>query len=98
MLISRLMIIRYIFRCNGRFGSVLASFGGHIVELFPHCEKASGKLFPIGSVISNQKSLVTLSNNESSDFHDPTTSRSVLFLLMINIVNIKCGLEYDEVG
>lgn len=40
-----------------------------MVKLLPYNKQASSKLFPVGCIITDEKSLLTLSDNELSDVH-----------------------------
>ena len=63
------MILCYVFSCDGRFCCVLFAFGRGIVKLLPYNKQASSKLFPVGCIITDKKSLLTLSDNKFSDVH-----------------------------
>ena len=39
------------------------------MKLLPYNKQASSKLFPVGCIITDEKSLLTLSDNDFSDVH-----------------------------
>ena len=63
------MTLCYIFSRDRRSCRVLSAFGRSIVKLLPYNKQASSKLFPVGCIITDKKSLLTLRNNEIGDIH-----------------------------
>ena len=64
-----LMILCYIFSCNRRSCCILFALDRGIVELLPYNKQALRELLSVGCIITNHKSLLTLSNNKIGDIH-----------------------------
>lgn len=65
------MVARYVLGGNWRFRGILASLG-RTIELLPYDQQATGQLLSVGTVVSNKKSFVPLTHDESRNVHDWT--------------------------
>lgn len=65
------MIARYVLGGNWRFRGILASLG-RTIELLPYDKQATGQLLSVGTVVSDKKSFVPLTHDESCNVHDWT--------------------------
>lgn len=65
------MVARYVLGGNWRFGGILASLG-RTIELLPYDKQATGQLLSVGTVVSDKKSFVPLTHDESRNVHDWT--------------------------
>ena len=94
-----LMTLCYIFSRDCRSCRVLFAFGRGIVKLLPYNKQASSKLFPVGCVITDEKSLLTLSDNEIGDIHCDLqcfrTNCNYLSPLLISISWIDLGMDSE---
>ena len=63
------MTLCYIFSRDCRSCCVLFAFGRGIVKLLPYNKQAPSELFPVGSIITDEKSFLTLSDNKIGDIH-----------------------------
>ena len=71
-----LMTLCYIFSRDCRSCRVLFAFGRGIMKLLPYNKQTSSKLFPVGCIVTNEKSLLTLSDDKIGDIHCVTYFRS----------------------
>ena len=62
------MIACYVLSSDWGFRCVFAGLGG-VIELSPHNAQASGHLFPVESIIANEKGFLALGDNELRDIH-----------------------------
>lgn len=62
------MIASYILYCDWGFGCIFPSFSG-LIELLPHNQQSAGQLLPVQAIISNQKGLISPSDDECCNVH-----------------------------
>ena len=67
--IDVLMILCYLFGCDGRSCDVFLALDRGVVELLPYNEQTSRELLPVGCIIADKKGILTLRNNELGDVH-----------------------------
>ena len=54
-------------RRDGRSCRIFLAFGGGIVELLPYNKQSPRKLLPVGGIITDEESLLTLGDDEIGD-------------------------------
>ena len=63
------MILCYLFGCDGRSCYVFLALDRGVMELLPYNEQTSRELLPVGRIIADKKSILTLRDNELGDVH-----------------------------
>ena len=67
--IDVLMILCYVFGCDGRSCCVFLAFDRGVVELLPYNEQTSRELLPVGCIIADKKGVLTLRDYKIGDVH-----------------------------
>ena len=67
--IDVLMILCYLFGCDGRSCYVFLALDRGVMELLSYNEQTSRELLPVGRIIADKKGILTLRDNELRDVH-----------------------------
>ena len=67
--IDVLMILCYLFGCDGRSRYVFFALGRGVVELLPYNEQTSRELLPVGRIIAEKKGILTLRDYKTGNIH-----------------------------